>query len=208
MRCTVQPRWGVAKFTAFLENARITKQDKEPLTPLQSRCLTCQRALMEAVRLREDVSDQVVFMGSEAQMKECPVSFEQGATEYAKSMPLYVWDNVKRSFQTMTLNEWLDNDEHLKAALMLLGRVRSFSALVTAAVAIGISVRFEALLRETSSKLHARAIRRFLKTPAGISHALEASKVLGLSANRSSCTSSARSWPSPTAPPGTSSARP
>jgi len=42
-------------------------------------------------------------------------------TEYAKNLPLKIWDNVSKKFRTITLTQWLDGPDHLSTSLLLMG---------------------------------------------------------------------------------------
>lgn len=112
--------WGTDKFVAFVENARLAKSDGDPLTVLQQRCITCQKTLMEAVKLRQDADEAIVTLGSERQQTECPHSYEEGASAYARAMEYFTWDNVAERFMVVTLDQFVDK-EHLLSALVLLG---------------------------------------------------------------------------------------
>jgi hypothetical protein len=58
---------------------------------------------MEAVRLREDAQDMVVIMGSASQLRDCPIPYEEGATDYAKLLKLIIWDNTAQNFRSISL---------------------------------------------------------------------------------------------------------
>jgi hypothetical protein len=116
--------WGVDRFTAFCEDAKLKKANGIEIDQLERDVLTSRASLLEAVKLRQDAADVVFFMGSARQLQECPVAYDDGATDYGKNCPTIRWDNLTKQFVSGTLGEWLGDaggDEHLKSALVLLG---------------------------------------------------------------------------------------
>ena len=76
---------------------------------------------MEVVKLREDAGEYVYYLGTDKHAKNCPKSWAEGATDYAKALPLILWDPRGQTFEVFTLEEWLEGDEHLLSTLLLLG---------------------------------------------------------------------------------------
>ena len=73
------------------------------------------------MKLREDAGEYVYYLGTEKHAKNCPKSWAEGATDYAKALPLILWDPRGQTFEVFTLEEWLEGDEHLLSTLLLLG---------------------------------------------------------------------------------------
>ena len=115
--------WGVAKLTAYIEDARIKKSRDEKLETLEHTCLVSQRALLEAVAMRAEAAEFVFTLGSQHQQRACPKVFDEGATAAAKEMSVFVWnpDAAPPTFRQLTCKEWLDTEEHLLSTLLLLG---------------------------------------------------------------------------------------
>jgi hypothetical protein len=113
--------WGVQKFTSYVEDAKYKKHKGLKLTNLEDRCLVSRATLMEVVKLREDAGDYVFYIGTDKQTRACPKPFTEGATDYAKTLPLVIWDPREKNFQVFTLQQWLDDEEHLLSTLLLLG---------------------------------------------------------------------------------------
>ena len=112
--------WGVDKLTAFIENAKLKKARDQTISGLEGACLVCKAALMEVVKLRQDASEFVFYLNSERQMRDCPMRFNDGATDYAKNLKIYVWNPSDKQFKIMTLRDWLDS-EYINTALLLMG---------------------------------------------------------------------------------------
>ena len=113
--------WGVERITAFIENAKLKKTRDQTLTSLEGVCVVSKASLMEVVKLRQDAGEFVFYLGADRQRRDCPKTFAEGATEQAKNLKVYVWCPAGRRFNTMTLQDWLDSEEHLMTALLLLG---------------------------------------------------------------------------------------
>ena len=113
--------WGVDRLTAFVENAKIKRSRDKALSGLEYVCLISKASLMEVVKLRQDAGEFVFYLGGDRQRRDCPKTFADGATEYAKNLKVYVWNPSSKQFDTMTLQAWLESDEHLLTALLLLG---------------------------------------------------------------------------------------
>jgi hypothetical protein len=60
-------------------------------------------------------------MESEQQKKAAPLAWEAGASEYAKSLPIFCWNNRLQKLEEFTLTEWLDGGRFLTTSLILLG---------------------------------------------------------------------------------------
>jgi hypothetical protein len=113
--------WGTNRFVAHVENCKIRKAEKREVSIFDQRMLIVQSSLREAVRLFEDASDMVFRMESEQQKKAAPLSREAGASEYAKSLPIFCWNNRLQKLEEFTLTEWLDGGRFLTTSLVLLG---------------------------------------------------------------------------------------
>ncbi len=113
--------WGVQKFTSFVEDAKYKKHKGQKLSTLEDRCLVSKATLMEVVKLREDAGDYVFYMGTEKQSRACPLSFAEGSTDAAKQLDLVLWEPAIKNFRVLSVQEWLDTEEHLISALLLLG---------------------------------------------------------------------------------------
>lgn len=113
--------WGTARFIAFVEDAKLKLHDKMPVTQLERVCHACRTSLIEVVKLREDADDAVYVKDTPRQKQECPTEFEEGATDYAKTLSLYNWNHLTKKFDVTTLSEWLDTDGHLRRSLCLIG---------------------------------------------------------------------------------------
>ena len=113
--------WGVQKFTSFVEDAKYKLHMKQQLTNLEDRCLVSRATLMEVVKLREDAGDYVFYTDSEKHLRACPKAFADGATDYAKKLPLVLWEPREQTFRVFTLEQWLNGEEHLLTTLLLLG---------------------------------------------------------------------------------------
>jgi hypothetical protein len=85
--------WGVNRFGSHVENCKIRKAERRELSIFDQRVLIVQSSLREAVRLYEDASDMVFRMESEQQKKAAPLPWEVGASDYAKGMMVYNWNN-------------------------------------------------------------------------------------------------------------------
>jgi hypothetical protein len=92
-----------------------------PLTQFESRLLVCYSSLKDLVRLYEDSSDMVLRLGSDAQLRACPLPWQSGLSTYGRSMPVHVWDNVAGKFDTMTLDAWVEDGGYMTTSLLLLG---------------------------------------------------------------------------------------
>jgi hypothetical protein len=113
--------WGVNKFVSHVENCRIRKVEKRELSIFDQRVLIVQSSLREAVRLYEDASDMVFRMESEQQKRTAPVPWNDGASEYAKGLMLYQWNNREQRLEEYSRTEWLDGGRFLTTSLLLLG---------------------------------------------------------------------------------------
>ena len=112
--------WGVDKLTAFIENTKLKKARDQTISGLEGVCLVCKASLMEEVKLRQDASEFVFYLHSERQSRDCPMRFDDGATDYAKNLKIYVWSPSDKQFEIMTLRDWLE-EGHLDTALLLMG---------------------------------------------------------------------------------------
>ena len=117
---TVQA-WGTARFIAFAEDAKLKLQEKMPISHLERVCHTCRASLLEVVKLREDADDAVYVKDTHRQKQECPTEFAEGATDYTKSLPVYSWNHVTKSFDITTLSDWMDTEGHLRRSMWLVG---------------------------------------------------------------------------------------
>ena len=113
--------WGTDKFTAFTQNALLAQKRKKPLTDVQFVALNCKGPMLEIVKLRQDADDMVFQMGAPKQVEACPLSFEAGATAYAKSLSIVHWDPEAKRFQLHTVESYLDSEEHLLSSILFLG---------------------------------------------------------------------------------------
>lgn len=113
--------WGVDRLTAFIENAKLKKTRDQKIEGLEGVCLVSKASLMEVVKLRQDAGEFVFYLGTERQRRDCPKTFDDGATDYAKNLKVCVWSPSDKQFNIMTLRDWLDSEEHLMTALLLLG---------------------------------------------------------------------------------------
>ena len=113
--------WGTDKFTAFVENAKLKVKRTEPLSDLEATCLTCKATLLENVKLRQDADDIVFHINTEKQRAACPKDLVEGATDYAKRLEIVLWQPERQNFNRMSLEQWLDTEEHLLSSLIILG---------------------------------------------------------------------------------------
>jgi hypothetical protein len=113
--------WGINRFVAHVENCRIRKAEKRELSTFDQRVLIVQSSLREAVRLYEDASDMVFRMESTQQKRAAPLPWHDGASEYAKGLMLYQWNNREHRLEEYSLTEWLDGGRFLTTSLMLMG---------------------------------------------------------------------------------------
>lgn len=113
--------WGTDKFIAFVENAKLRSKRGELLTKLEETCLICKASLLECVKLRQDADDIVFHIGMDKQLAACPKDLDDGATEYAKGMKVVVWLPMEARFASISLQQWLDTEEHLLSSLVILG---------------------------------------------------------------------------------------
>jgi hypothetical protein len=61
------------------------------------------------------------YMGTEKQMKAAPTSWSDGVPPAAKALPVVYWEPSTCDFNVISLAEFVDTEEHLLAALILLG---------------------------------------------------------------------------------------
>jgi hypothetical protein len=113
--------WGTTRLTNFAENTRIKKAEKVPLTQFESRLLVCYSSLKDLVRLYEDSSDMVMRLGSDAQVRACPLPWQSGISEYGRNLSVYIWDNTAGKFDTMSLDTWVEDGVYMSTSLLLLG---------------------------------------------------------------------------------------
>jgi hypothetical protein len=114
--------WGTAKLTNFAENAKIKRAEKVPMTQFESRLLVCLPTLKELFRLHEDSSDMVMKVGGAVQQRACPLPWASGSSQYARELPIYVWDGARGRMESYSLSEWLEKGHYMTTALLLLGR--------------------------------------------------------------------------------------
>jgi hypothetical protein len=105
--------WSVREFERFRGNTMIKLKNKVPLSQYEVDCSAVWPQLAQWVSHRTEVADDVYFLGSERLTRQCPGNFEDDVSEYGKALQLYRWSNKQRQIVTMTLQEWLEGDEHL-----------------------------------------------------------------------------------------------
>ena len=113
--------WGTERFTAFVQNAIHAKHRKAALSELQVVCMLCKAPMLEVIKLRQDADDMVFHLQSAKHIAACPLDYDDGATYAAKWLKLAHWDPDAKKFHIMTLEAWLNSEEHLLSSLLLLG---------------------------------------------------------------------------------------
>jgi hypothetical protein len=113
--------WGVSKFNCYVQNAMLARAHGDPLVPLQVTCTVCRSALLEEVKAREDAQDLIVMLGSDAHRRMVPLRFDQGASKAAKELVVFWWCPDRLVFIRSSVEQWLNSEEHLLSALLLVG---------------------------------------------------------------------------------------
>ena len=76
-------------------------------------------AVGRVVQHREEVSDDVLYMESDKQRRQCPGNYDEDATPYAKSLTLYRWSQKQQVLLTYSLDTWLNAEEHERSSVVL-----------------------------------------------------------------------------------------
>lgn len=113
--------WGMKRFTHFIGDVEIKKANRVPLGQFEKDCLAVHTRLATWVRHREEVSDDVFFMESARMQKQCPGSYDEDATAYAKSLRFVRWSRKQQQVIVTTLDEWLNGPEHERSSLLMFG---------------------------------------------------------------------------------------
>ncbi len=103
----------------YQNNSSNLQQD---ISELEEVCLSARASLLEGVKLRQDASDMVFILGTQKQLKECPVPFADAITDVARDLQVLNWDPVAVAFSKSTLVEWLDGPLHLMTTLIITGQ--------------------------------------------------------------------------------------
>eukprot|EP00969_Alexandrium_andersonii_P367652 15471169-Alexandrium_andersonii.AAC.1 len=114
--------WGVKKFEHFRGDVSIKQKNKKDLTQFELDCSAVFPQLATWVRHREEVSDDVFFLDSERFHAACPGNFDEHASAYAKGLRVVRWSQKQRQVISLTVEQWLDGDEHERSSLLLFGQ--------------------------------------------------------------------------------------
>eukprot|EP00969_Alexandrium_andersonii_P325738 14392425-Alexandrium_andersonii.AAC.1 len=109
--------WGVKRFEQFKGDIQIKEKNKVPLTQFEKDCSAVFNMLTAWVRHREEVSDDVIYLHSAVHQKQCPGSFDDDATMYAKQLQLVRWSQKQQTVVCTTVQQWLDGEEHERSSL-------------------------------------------------------------------------------------------
>jgi hypothetical protein len=113
--------WSVCEFERFRGNTMIKLKNKVPLSQYEVDCSAVWTQLAQWVSHRAEVADDVYFLGTKRLTKQCPGNFEDDVSEYGKALQLYRWSNKQKQIVTMSLQEWLEGEEHERSSLLLMG---------------------------------------------------------------------------------------
>jgi hypothetical protein len=111
--------WGIKKFEHFKGDVAIKTRNKLPLTQFENDCSAVFPLLTTWVRHREEVSDDVFYLDSDRFHKQCPGSYEDDATVYAKRLQLVRWSQKRQTVIISTVAQWIDGDEHERSSMVL-----------------------------------------------------------------------------------------
>jgi hypothetical protein len=113
--------WSLRQWENFRGDICIKLKNKQPISQFELDCSSAFAQLGAWVGHRAEVSDDVYYLGSERLERLCPGSYEEHATAYAKSLRTYRWSSRLGEVVESTLGSWVDEDDHEKCSLLLLG---------------------------------------------------------------------------------------
>jgi hypothetical protein len=113
--------WSLKEWETFRGNVQIKLKNKQPISQFELDCSSVWSQLGTWVSHRAEVSGDVYFIGSERLERLCPGSFEEHVTDYGKNLRTYRWSNRLGDVVESTLQAWVDEDDHEKCSLLLLG---------------------------------------------------------------------------------------
>ena len=111
--------WSTKQFTHFRGNVAIKVKNRIELTQFERDASAVWAQLSEWIQHREEVSDDVLYLESEKQRRQCPGNYEDDATPYAKGLKLYRWSQKQQALLSYTLDTWLNDDEHERSSIVL-----------------------------------------------------------------------------------------
>jgi hypothetical protein len=111
--------WTTKQFTRFRGNVAIKAKNKMDLTQFEKDASAVWSQLSEWIQHREEVSDDVLYLESDKQRRQCPGCYDEDATPYAKGLKLHRWSQKQQCLLTYTLDEWLNGDEHERSSVVL-----------------------------------------------------------------------------------------